>query len=264
VIVCTAMSSSASSSSSSAASSSSSSSSASSTPDLSAAGLAKSDSQLKDLDLKKYSATASSADVETTVAGLEKKGHKVTVVSDAAAALETLSGLLAKDKNVSVGFAGSTTLQEIGFIDYVKTRTDLTNYRELGLVAQGKGDHAGSAKYRALGITADFYFTSVAAVTLDGELLTCDLTGNRVAGLFGAQNAIVVVGTNKIVKDTAAGEKRMYDYQTPLESARARIAYASWGVKGSQVNNMAWLKGANPFGAKGRVHVIVVKGSYGF
>jgi len=229
-------------------------------PDLSAKGLFASDSALKDVS-QSYLSAASTSDVEAVTAALEAKSHKVTVVKDAAAAVELLAGLLAKDKGTTVGFAGSTTLQEIGFIDYIKTRTDLTNYRELAATAQAKNDWASVGKYRGLSIIADYFFTSVAAVTKEGDLLTADLTGNRCGGLLSASNVVVVVGTNKIVKDAAAAEERLYKFALPLESARVRIAYK---VKASAANNVAWLKGANPFGAKGRVHVVIVPGSYGF
>ena len=48
-------------------------------------------------------------------------------------------------------------------------------------------------------LMADYFFTSVNAVTEDGVIINLDGTGNRVAGsLFGHKKVFYVFGTNKI------------------------------------------------------------------
>jgi len=91
--------------------------------------------------------------------------------------------------------------------------------------------------------------------------VSCDLTGTRVTGLLSSGYAVIVVGAQKIVKNYEDAIDRMYHYQLPLESARARIAYP--GVKGSNPNNIVAIRGANPFGPP-RVHVIIVGEALGF
>ena len=57
---------------------------------------------------------------------------------------------------------------------------------------------------------SDFFFMSANALTLKGELVNIDGNSNRVACLsFGPKHVIVLVGMNKIVKDTEEGLKRV-------------------------------------------------------
>jgi len=78
------------------------------------------------------------------------------------------------------------------------------------------------------------------------------------------KKAVVVVGANKIVKDEKAALARLFDYQLPLESARARIAYAKWGIKASSVNYQVVIKSGTGF-LPNRLHVIIIDGqSYGY
>ena len=67
----------------------------------------------------------------------------------------------------------------------------------------------------------DYYFTSTNAITLDGELVNIDCTGNRVAFLcFGPDNVIVVTGMNKVVPDVAAGISRTKNVAAPPNAVR--------------------------------------------
>ena len=68
---------------------------------------------------------------------------------------------------------------------------------------------------------------------------------------------ILVIGTQKIVPDVAAGMRRIYEYCFPLKDARGRRAY---GVP-SGVNNILIVnKAVTP----GRVTAIIVKEHLGF
>lgn len=80
-------------------------------------------------------------------------------------------------------------------------------------------------------------------------------------GILGADNVILLVGANKIVADEAAGLDRLHTFCHAVESARSRIVYK---VAGSYVNNVVVVRGANPWGAPGRIHVVIVKESLGF
>lgn len=77
---------------------------------------------------------------------------------------------------------------------------------------------------------------SVNAVTEDGSVLIASNTGSQLSSYAGGSpNVIWVVGTQKIVKDTDEGIKRIYEYVLPLESERARKAY---GAPGSNVSKL--------------------------
>jgi hypothetical protein len=225
----------------------------------SAESLYKSDPTLKDLPFH-YSKPASHEAVEKTKKALEAKSHKVTVVNNKHEALEAIKKII--PKGASVMNAGSTTLQEIGFVDYLKTQTEWDNLHGKILA---EPDHVKQAELRRQALLADYYLSSVSGLTEDGEFTACDLTGTRVGAFIqAAGHVLLVVGSNKIVKDLQEANNRQEHYCLPLESARARIAYAAMGVKGSSINNAVAIRGPNPWGTPGRYHVIIVQESLGF
>jgi len=227
---------------------------------LSAEHLYKHDSALTDLPFSEFSKAASHERVEATKKGLEAKGHKVTVVKDKHHALEAIKASIPKGS--SVMNAGSTTLQEVGFVEYLKGETGWNNLHGKILAEQ---DQAKQAELRRQALLADYYLSSITAVTENGEFTACDLTGTRTGAFIqAAGNVLIVAGTNKIVKNLEEAHKREEHYSLQLESARVRIAYAAMGVKASNVNNSIVVKGANPWGTPGRFHIILVEESLGY
>ncbi|MEN6461911.1 MAG: lactate utilization protein [Syntrophomonas sp.] len=70
-------------------------------------------------------------------------------------------------------------------------------------------------------LTCDLFLTGTNALTLSGELVNIDATGNRVgAMLFGPRKVIVVAGRNKIVENTEEAVKRIKDYAAPPNARR--------------------------------------------
>jgi len=68
---------------------------------------------------------------------------------------------------------------------------------------------------------ADILVVGANAITLDGQLLSVDGNGNRVAAtIYGPKKVICVVGINKIVKDTAAAIERVHDLAAPVNAGR--------------------------------------------
>ncbi len=83
---------------------------------------------------------------------------------------------------------------------------------------------AGDDERNAL--TADFYFASANAVSMDGHIINIDGTGNRVAATcFGPGRVIYLIGSNKIAdtldeamkraKDTAVKLAKHFNRKTP-------------------------------------------------
>ena len=207
--------------------------------------------------MAKYGVPASEASVAAAVKALEGKQHTVKVFESGADATAFLSTLLKEGVTVSAGH--STTLIQIGATDMMKANTKARNFKSEAIAAMEKGDMATYGKLLAQGATADVFVSSASAVTEDGDIYGVDLTGSRISGWIAAGQLVVVVGSNKIVKDAAAANDRIENYSLALESARVRVAYK---VPASAIKNRVVINGANPYGS--RVTVVIVKQALGF
>ncbi|KAF9160988.1 hypothetical protein DFQ27_004683 [Actinomortierella ambigua] len=226
-------------------------------PEHTFAALSQSDEQLAKLSQSPYTKPASADRVAKAKAGLEAKGFKVTEVPNRAAAFDALKAAI--PKGASVNNAHSTTLEELGFITYLKGETEWDNVHHKIILEKDPAKQANLR--RTVGSTVDYYITSVAAVTENGELAHGDLSGSKVGGVaFGAGNVIVVVGSNKIVKDLDEAKKRAFEFALPAESARIRNAYK---LPGSNLTHFEIINTASPF-APGRIQVILVDEALGY
>jgi len=227
--------------------------------------LSQSDAQLKENKTwqalhGKYSAPASDATVQAAAKNISAKGFHAIVVDDAKGAIDAVAALI--PNKASVGFGYSTTFNEIGLTDYFKSRTDLHNFREIALAADGKGDRAAGMAARMQGLTADWFLTSANAIAAEtGEIVIADASGTRVPGIMTAKNAILVLGANKLVNTGAEAITRLEQYVLPVESARIREVYK---MPASVINFLTVAKGASPY-SSGKIYVVIINGhSYGF
>lgn len=117
----------------------------------------------------------------------------------------------------TVGFGGSMSVVSLG----VEARL-----KELGKEILNHGNPAFSLEERLQimrrQLTCDLFLSGCNAVTLSGELINIDATGNRVAAMFfGPQKVIVVAGRNKLVDGTAHDAiTRVRNWATPPNSRR--------------------------------------------
>lgn len=59
-------------------------------------------------------------------------------------------------------------------------------------------------------LVANVFMLGANAITMDGQIINIDGTGNRVAGsIYGSDRIIVIAGANKLVKDLEAGLERI-------------------------------------------------------
>lgn len=118
--------------------------------------------------------------------------------------------------NSSVGFGGSVT---VGALDLQKELAE----RGCTILDHGLPNLTAEEKIaiRKKQLTADVFLTGTNAVTLEGQLVNMDGTGNRVAAMiFGPQKVIVVAGVNKIVLDLEAAQERIEMKAAPLNNKR--------------------------------------------
>lgn len=98
------------------------------------------------------------------------------------------------ESGMTVSFGGSMTLGESGVMDALKSRDDITLF-DRGIAKTQ--EEIQDIYHKAL--SCDCYFMSTNAITLDGELVNTDGTGNRVAALiYGPTNVVIVAGMNKV------------------------------------------------------------------
>lgn len=137
-----------------------------------------------------------SKELESLLEKFTTNGFNAKLVKNKQEALNEVKNFLLP--NISVGFGGSVTIEEIGVFDYLKTRSDLTLYNqyEAGI------DKEENTNRRRLGILSDVYLTSCNAVSEDeGYLVNADGSGNRVAAMiYGPKQVVLVIGKNKISK----------------------------------------------------------------
>ena len=116
----------------------------------------------------------------------------------------------------SASYGGSVTINEVGILEALRNREDVTLLDR---------DKAGSPeevqKIMHDSFSCDYYFMSSNAITVDGELINIDGTGNRVAALiYGPENVIILAGMNKIAKNVEEGLSRVRNVATPQNCLR--------------------------------------------
>lgn len=170
--------------------------------------------------------------VSETVRNVEDRGISVSVVETPEAALRELEDLVPSGVSVMAGH--STTLEEIGFSEYVSEGGH--DWKDLKAEITSLDDPEERAAARREAQTADYFFGSVNAIAQSGELVAADASGSRVGAYpFAAENLVLVSGTNKIMPSLDAALDRLEKFAYPLEDARAEDAYGQGSVIGKEL-----------------------------
>jgi L-lactate utilization protein LutB len=115
----------------------------------------------------------------------------------------------------SIAWGGSETLEEIGLLEELQASDYILYDRHAAKTPEEK-----SLMYSKI-VTADYYYMSSNAITLDGQLVNIDGRGNRVACLIaGPRNVIIIAGMNKIVTDVNTGIERIRNMAAPPNTVR--------------------------------------------
>ena len=151
---------------------------------------------------------------ESAVKALKHNGFDAVFVKTSAEAAEIVARYLKKGS--SIGFGGSMTVKNLGIqVAAQAAGCELLDHNAPGLAPEAK------TKILKRQLTSDVFISGSNAVTLEGEILNVDGTGNRVAALsFGPTKTIVVVGINKIVRDMDEAFARLETYAAPMNNKR--------------------------------------------
>lgn len=203
-----------------------------------------------------YETVPSEEIIKKTVAAIKQRGVEALIVNDKKEALEKVKSLIPEGQTVMNG--SSRTLEQIGFIDYLKSGRHSWNNLHAAIV--NEKDPAKQASLRKQAILSDYYLGSVHALAETGEFIIASNSGSQLPHIvFTSPNLIFVVSTKKIVPTLEDAFRRLHDQVVPREDERMKKIYGF----GTAPNKVLIFKGENP--ALGRkVRMILVNEDLGF
>lgn len=158
---------------------------------------------------------------QVLVKNLKSRHFEAYYCPDSASALAKALKLI--PEGASVGWGGALSAQQIGLIDAVKSG----NFAVIDRDAATTPEERTQALKRCL--TADVFLCGANALSLDGQMVNIDGTGNRVAAIaYGPDTILVIAGMNKVC-DTlddavtrartvaAPMNKQRFPFKTPCE-----------------------------------------------
>ena len=156
-----------------------------------------------------YTKLASEESVERAAAALKTKNVEPIMVRDRAEALAKIKELIPQGASVMNG--SSRTLEEIGFVDYLKEgKHGWNNFHEKILEEKDKAKASALRKQATL---SEYYLGSVHGLAETGEFVFGSNTGSQMPHIvFSSPNLIFVVGTQKVVPTLADALKRLEEY----------------------------------------------------
>jgi hypothetical protein len=212
------------------------------------------------------------------IENLQKRNMNGYYADNRAEALSTAMGLIPPGAVVARG--DSISVEQIGLL------AELIKRHQNKVIDPFKSDNDGnwpeeSERQRMMRDTfsSEIFITSSNAITLDGKLVNIDGFGNRVSAMiFGPVKVILVVGVNKIVKDTEAALERVHQFAAPINANRHFLHHhgknfanlpcvktggcAGCNQEGRICNYTVIIDGAMPH-HKGRINVILVNEELG-
>ena len=152
--------------------------------------------------------------IKTVIENLEKRnitGHYCGTREEAA---ELIVSMI--PENAEVSWGGSYTLDQLDIKDRLKAGPyDVNDPMEI------RDDRVSTIELRRKALNCDVYLSSLNAITMDGEIVNIDGTGNRVAAIvFGPEKVILVAGSNKIVFSEADAVNRIRNEACPPNCIR--------------------------------------------
>lgn len=203
-----------------------------------------------------YTTLASQESIEKTIANLKEHNVEATVVASKEEALTKIKELI--PANASVMNGSSVTLEQIGFVDYLKSGEHPWNNLHANILAEK--DPAVQGALRKQAVLSDYYLGSVHALSETGEFLIASNSGSQLPHIvFTSTNIIFVVSTQKIVPTLAEAMKRLEEYVVPLEDKHMQELYGS----GTALSKIVIFKQEKPNSGRS-VKMILVQEKIGF
>lgn len=203
-----------------------------------------------------FNTLASSESLDKTVSALSAKGYEAIVVENAKEALEKIKNLVPKGASIMNG--ASVTLEQIGFIDFLKSGNHGWNNMHEEIASEK--DPVKQSQLRMQAQLSDYYLGSVHALVENGEFVIASNTGSQLPHVvFTSPNLIFVVGTQKIVPDVATAMERLEKYVVPMENEHMMQKYNM----GTHLNKVVIFKGESS-STQRKIEIVLIKEILGF
>lgn len=151
---------------------------------------------------------------EKLVGNLKQRHYEAFFCPTAQEAVEKIIGMIPEGSSVTWG--GSMTIRDMGLTKALHNKEGLDIWdRDLAPSREEAQEIYRRAFY------ADYYLSSVNAMSEDGEIVNIDGNGNRVAAItFGPKHVILVVGINKVTQNLDAAISRARSLAAPVNMMR--------------------------------------------
>ena len=149
----------------------------------------------------------------TVIKGLESRNMHGYYAASREEALRTVLSLIPEKSSVTMG--GAMSAHEIGLVDALKAGP--YDFIDRDAIADKRA--AMLAAY-----DADFFLSSVNAMTQDGILVNIDGNANRVSAIAqGPKKVLFIVSLNKVCPDLDSAMKRARNVAAPMNAQRFPI-----------------------------------------
>ena len=118
-------------------------------------------------------------------------------------------------EGASVGWGGSMSAVELGLLDAVRSGNYVALDRENAKTLDERDQLAKDC------LSADVFITGANAMSMDGQMVNIDGTGNRVAAIiYGPKQVLVIVGMNKVCDSLEDAVRRARTIASPMNKQR--------------------------------------------
>ena len=150
---------------------------------------------------------------QVLVKNLQSRGFEAYYCPDKTQALEKALTLIPEGS--TVGWGGCLSAQQIGLIDAIKAG----KYQAIDRNDEPTPEGKTRAMKRCL--TADVFLCGANGLSLDGQMVSVDGNGNRVAAMaYGPDSVIVIAGMNKVCDTLDDAMVRARTVAAPMNQQR--------------------------------------------
>jgi L-lactate utilization protein LutC len=165
-----------------------------------------------------FTAPATGGELEALAERLRERNFEALIVKNAAEAKAEVMKRIPEGASVHSG--KSKTLEDAGVFEELMSsdRYDFVRRRTSKMDRNTQGD-----EIRRINSSPDVMLGSVHAVTESGQLVITSASGSQIGPIAsGAGHLILVIGSQKIVRDLDSAFRRIEEHVFPWEDARLR------------------------------------------